>query len=760
MPKTVALEHDYYLEKYVPGQESSVVGKRRVVDAIRKDGTVFPLEVSVEEVWINEEVTYIGLLQDITARVESEKAVRESQQLLQTILDNMPMNVFVRDVDGRYLLANKSYAESHDGLYAESLDRVPAELIGKTPRDIFAPEIASEFMDSDAVVFREGEVIELEEVLFAGGEEKTLLVVKFPIYDLDGNITSLGGIDIDITDRKRAEKEIAAAKDVAEEATRAKSAFLANMSHELRTPMNAIIGYSEMLAEDAEDDGLDEMLEDLQKITAAGKHLLSLINDVLDLSKIEAGRMDLYLEKFELRELVSDVSSTAISLIEKNSNELIVNQSDDIGEMVADTTKIRQILFNLISNAAKFTENGTVTLSVDRVVEDEESMVQFAVSDTGIGIPSEKLDHVFEEFSQADESTTKNYGGTGLGLALTKRFCDMMGGRVWLESEVGVGTTFFVALPEVVRVKHEGLEEEARVSGEMDIPPPTEEQPEHEPIVPVTPTATLKPGEPEAKDALDAAARSPTVLVVDDEANARDLIRRNLEPKGCVVVEAKNGKEALELAVQVHPDLITLDVMMPGMDGWTVLKRLKGNDAVKDIPVVMISMVGDKAISASLGAVDALQKPIDRNQLHAIVKRFANITDKNVLVVEDDEAARVSMSRAMSDIDWNVDVAENGQVALDKCADSRYSLILLDLMMPVMDGFEFLHHLRGNAGPSSGASVVVVTAKTLTQEDRAILMGQAGEIISKEGRDIGEILDEVRIAIEKPELIAGSKHDK
>jgi len=672
--------------------------------------------------------TYINIYgRDITERKKVEAAARESQNLLQTILDNLPVTVFLRDRNGRFIMINKRYEE------VELVER--DEVIGRTLHEVIPKDKADEYLASDVEVIREARIMEFEEVYAHAGETRTLMVLKFPVFDLEGKVTAVGGIDVDITDRKRAEEEVAAAKEAAESATQAKSAFLANMSHELRTPMNAIIGYSEMLAEDAEDDGLDEMLEDLNKISAAGKHLLSLINDVLDLSKIEAGKMELFLETFPVAEMVNEVASTSASLIEKNDNKLELAVAEDVGEMHADMTKIRQVLFNLISNAAKFTKEGTITIEVSRKVHDEVPWIRFAVSDTGIGIPEDKLDHIFQEFSQADDSTTKEYGGTGLGLALTTSFCEMMGGSVRVESEVGVGSSFIITLPAVVEKQHEGLEEEAVIESEA----PTKAAREEE-APDATPTEEI-----DAKLAgVLTKADKPTVLVIDDEETARDLLRRHLEREGCHVVTARSGSEGLAVAANLRPKLITLDVMMPGMDGWAVLKKLKAEPDLKDIPVVMISMVGDKAISYALGAVEMMQKPVDRSRLKALVARYSRSKDKSALIVEDDPAARASMKKSLESMKWRVEEAENGAIGLEKTAGEHFGLILLDLMMPVMDGFEFLQQLRQGDSPSAESPVVVVTAMDLDAKDRARLMENVEEVVSKTDQDINEVMNEVR----------------
>ena len=368
-------------------------------------------------------------------------------------------------------------------------------------------------------------------------------------------------------------------------------------------------------------------------------------------------------------------------------------------------------------------------------MRDDVPWIRFAVSDTGIGIPEDKLDHIFEEFSQADDSTTKEYGGTGLGLALTTSFCEMMGGSVSVESEVGVGSTFIITLPAVVEKKHEGLEAEAKIKSEVPTKMAREDEAPEE-----TPT--------EAIDATLAGVLAktdkPTVLVIDDEKTARDLLRRNLEGEGCHVVTASSGSEGLKIAADLRPKLITLDVMMPGMDGWAVLRKLKADPDLKDIPVVMVSMVGDKAMSYALGAVDTMQKPVDRSRLKALVARYSQSKDKSALIVEDDPAARASMKKSLESMKWRVEEAENGAIGLEKVAGEHFGLILLDLMMPVIDGFEFLQRLRQGDSPSAKSPVVVVTAMDLNAKDRVRLMENVEEVVSKTDQDINQVMNEVR----------------
>lgn len=498
-------------------------------------------------------------------------------------------------------------------------------------------------------------------------------------------------------------------KDAALVASQAKSTFLANMSHELRTPLNAIIGYSEMLQEEAEETGNTSTVADLQKIRSAGKHLLDLINAVLDLSKIEAGKMDLYLETFPVATLAEEVVAIVQPMAEKNGNLLLKTCPLDIGTMHGDLTKVRQSLLNLLSNACKFTQSGSVSLTITRKTVNNADWITFAVTDTGVGMNPQQIQNLFEPFTQADSSTTRKFGGTGLGLAITRRFCRMMGGDITVESEMGKGSTFTLQIPANV-VSRKAIKEEHSAA--------------------------------ESAASGNAQKQLGTILVIDDDASVQELLRRSLSRHGFRVESALSGEEGLRMARKLRPNAITLDVMMPGMDGWVVLSKLKSDPDLAAIPVIMLTMVDEKNRGYSLGAADYLTKPVERERLTAVLMRYRKVQPNEALIVEDDQSSREMMCRLLENEGWRIKEAANGREALERVKEQMPGVILLDLNMPEMDGFEFIHQLRQREEWKL-IPIIVVTAKDLTAEERAELNGHVSRVLQKGTYQRDDLLEEV-----------------
>jgi PAS domain S-box-containing protein len=508
----------------------------------------------------------------------------------------------------------------------------------------------------------------------------------------------------------------------AEDANRSKSEFLANMSHELRTPLNAIIGYSEILEEDAADIGQDHFVPDLQKIRNSGKHLLGLINDVLDLSKIEAGKMDLYLESFDLNAVIKEIGDTILPMAEKNGNSIVINCPKNLGKMYADQIKVKQSLLNLLSNACKFTQGGDIRLDVEyqqRYHDGNDAaanLMVFKISDTGIGMTPAQMTKLFQSFSQADASTTRKYGGTGLGLAITKSFSQLMGGDVNVESTYGVGSTFTLWLPQTVKLENT----------------PSIQIPELNQLPQITSKSTDR----------------KTILVVDDDPATRDVLERTLTKKGYQVVSIASGTQCVQVAEQLRPDFITLDVEMPDMNGWSVLTALKEHPILASIPVIMLTMVTDRDLGYALGASEYLLKPVSIDRLTAILEKHQSRKSSGpVLVVEDDPASREMLCTLLDRRGWDVVQVENGRLALDFLKYTIPGLILLDLMMPEVDGFEVLRQLRIHPDWRN-IPVVVVTAKELTTAERQCLSEQVQGFHQKGGIDRQALLSEVEELIE------------
>ena len=542
----------------------------------------------------------------------------------------------------------------------------------------------------------------------------------------------------EIAFRKLAEESLTIAKVEAETAARTKSEFLTNMSHEIRTPLNAILGYGEILQYEAKKINRPDFVKDLQAIESSGKHLLNLINDVLDLSKMQAGKMELNVQQFKVSSMIDDVVATCLPLAKKNGNRLeAIFEETSIETMVSDEARLRQVLLNLIGNASKFTNDGVITLKISSSTAGEEDQICFEVRDTGIGIDSETLDTLFEKFTQADSSTTRKYGGTGLGLAISRRLCRMLGGDVSVTSAFGKGATFSVVIP--VDLEKKLSQMDAELAKRSATAPWKSKLADSS----VAAGSALSSEEPESKSKRKLDLRS-LVLVIDDDRLVRDLIQRYLEKEGFRVEVASGGAQGLQLAHTLRPDIITLDVMMPEVDGWQVLTQLKEDTTLSKIPVIMLTMVDDPEKAASLGANEYLPKPLDWDRFIEVVKKYQKVPNVgSILMIEDDPASRGALSRILSREGWSVSIAATGTDALAILDGELPGVILLDLILPEMDGFEFIANLK-DRGTLGKVPIIVLTGKELGKAELIQLERDVDRVLIKGEYTRAELIEEIR----------------
>jgi len=645
-----------------------------------------------------------------TSVVHLRRQAADTWRLLRQLIDNADAQIVVKSLDGRYLMVNRHWQELFAMTNSESATR--------TADDFHRPEAAHQIRGADRLVIESNAPVNQERRFWVNGEEHVYWANRFPLHDETGKIIAIGIVGTDITALKKAEQALIEAREQAVEASQAKSKFLANMSHELRTPLNAIIGYAEMLDEEAEDNGLVEARADIRRVLDAGTHLLCLINDILDLSKIEAGRMELSVEDFPLSDITDAVASTAVPLMEKNGNVFEVICTERGAVLNSDPTRLRQILLNLVSNAAKFTNKGKVTMTctVSRGIDTEPDLV-VEVADTGIGMTAEQLDRLFQEFSQADSSISKRFAGTGLGLAICKRLAQMLGGDITAESVMGQGSRFILRVP--LR------------------------------LAPAVPAAQSAQGNP-ASAALPRDNDRALVLIIDDDTSSRELLARHITSDGMQVVTAASGRDGLARARQMKPDAITLDVFMDDLDGWEVLSALKDDPALRDIPVVMCSIADDRESFIALGAVEVLTKPVSREVYLKAVRRHAGTRlGAPVLIIDDMAENRALIRRQLADVGASFVEAANGREALEKIAGMDHlQCVLLDLIMPEMDGFEFLRAFRENE-KWRDVPVCVVTAKNLTRSEHDLLRKSAEQVICREGKPVGAVLGDVKMELQR-----------
>ncbi|MGB5837531.1 MAG: response regulator [Albidovulum sp.] len=625
------------------------------------------------------------------ARRRLEEAAAEQRRTVVTAVETIPDGFALYDAQDRLVLVNQRYRQ----MFASVADHL---VEGTAFEQIVRAHVCSGSVDIGEMPLEDWIASRLkrhrdpaglrEEVPLGDG---WMLVTKRKTPD-GGTVA----IYSDITDMKHRQAELETARAEAEGANDAKSLFLASMSHELRTPLNAIIGYSEMLIEDANDAGQTEPVADLERIMSSGKHLLALINDILDLSKIEAGKMEVHIETFEIAPLVEDVATTIAPLVQRNGNRMVVSIAPDVSMIETDKTKLRQNLFNLLSNATKFTKDGTVELKVTT----DGTAIEFAVRDEGIGMTAEQQSRLFQAFMQADSSTTRNYGGTGLGLAIVKQFTEILGGGIEVSSEPGKGSTFTLTLPAKYQTGHTDVED-----------------------VPV--------------------GSKPSVLVIDDDLTALRDMANLVRAEGYRVLTAENAANGLALAREYRPDAILLDVIMPERDGWSVLRELKEDPDLCSTPVILATVVGDRDMGLAFGAVDHLIKPIDPKLLVERLNRIAGHDAREVLVVDDDPGTRALYRRVLVREGWAVREAADGEKALAQLLSKRPTLVVLDLMMPNLDGFDTLRKMR-TIDALADLPVIIATSKDLSRRELEWLNANAREVVIKGEVGRAELIAAIR----------------
>ncbi len=650
----------------------------------------------------------LRLFRDSTmARKRLEAEAKRQSDMVATAIETIADGFVLFDADDRVLLANSKYRQIFPAV-------APLVQPGVPFREILEAQVKTDLVSLDGLSPEEWVETRLqrhrephgyvEERVF-GGTWVRITKRQTP----DGGKVA---VYTDITELKHRAEELEVARTEAESASQAKSQFLASMSHELRTPLNAIIGYSEMLIEEAHDLEQESFVPDLEKVAGAGRHLLMLINDILDLSKIEAGKMEVFVEDLSVDDLIRDVTGTIEPLMAKNNNLFQVIQDGPLGQMRSDQTKLRQNLFNLLSNAAKFTDNGRIDLIAERQTRADGDWLVFKVRDTGIGMTPEQVNKLFAAFTQADASTTRNYGGTGLGLNIAKSFCQMIGGDISVASTKGEGSTFTMAVPAIYHAPLEVVENEA-AAGDDDM--------------------ELAP----AND----------VLIIDDEPAARQMIAAALTKAGFAYREAPTGAKGLEMARKMPPKAIVLDIIMPHQDGWSVLKALKEDPVLCEIPVILATVLAERDLGLALGAVEYLTKPVDSEKLLRTIEGLGN-GQTEVLIVDDDKVSRDLLRRILVRRGWTVHEAHNGTRGLEQMQRLRPSIVLLDLIMPEMSGFEMLKEMQRRPDLRD-TPVIVVTSKDLSNEELAWLNEHAASVLIKDADTRTELVHELERQIPK-----------
>jgi PAS domain S-box-containing protein len=699
-----------------------------------KKGETLYLELfAVPVVFESERVGTFAIYHDITDLKKAEAAILESEHRLMDIINFLPDATLVIDHENKIIAWNHAI-EKMTGIRAD-------EMLGKGNFEYAIPFYGerrpilidlvllpqSEFEQKKyARISRVGEILTGETYTpnLKNGV-RYLLAMASPLRDAQGNI--VGAIETirDITDRKKAEEELQQAKESADSANQAKSAFLANMSHELRTPLNAIIGFTRIVRRQGEPVLPARQTENLDKVLTSADHLLNLINTVLDIAKIEAGRMDVLASNFRISSLIDLCVNTAQPLL-KPGVILEKEIKEDLSTVYSDQDKLRQIILNLLSNAAKFTHAGKIVVSASK----EKETLKISVADTGIGISQDALPRIFKEFQQADSSTTRQYGGTGLGLSISRNLARLLGGDLTIMSELGKGSTFIIAVP--IQYRKTGLTKETVPSAQINL-------------------QVVKPESKVRSENAFSPSTRKTIIVIDDDPDAVYLLQENLNKKEFKVIGARNGLDGLRMARDDHPDAILLDILMPGADGWQVLHDLKEDPISSAIPVILLTIVDKKALGFRLGASAYLLKPLDPKVVRDTLNRLIGTSKSqpiHILVVDDDPNIAEMLRQFMPKEEFILESAPDGIEGLNAIKKNRPDLLLLDIVMPRLDGFGVIDRLRSNS-ETRDLPIIVISGKDLTREENDQLKESVSMVVKKQGFEGERLVAEIKATLRK-----------
>jgi len=642
----------------------------------------------------NSIIGLVGISHDITERKRAQEALEKEKAKLEAMISGMKEGVVFADVNDKVAEVNPYFSK----LMETSKD----EIIGKTLWNFHHGEIADK-LRGHIQKFRGSSESPPVIIQRSIGNAHVIMRVQ-PIYrdkEYDGVLLNV----IDVT-------KLVNARWQAEKANRAKSEFLANMSHELRTPLNSIIGFAEVLKDGLCGELNEDQITSVIDIYESGKHLLQMINDVLDLSKVESGKLKLQLEEFSIDKAIYDVKSIIREMVNKKGVNLQINIPDDLPNIYADLVKFKQIMFNLLSNAVKFTpQKGSITVDV----KFNDNQFYISVKDTGIGISKEDQKTIFDEFKQVDSSRSREYEGTGLGLALTKKIVELHGGKIWVKSEgLGLGSEFSFALP--LRKSEDEVSQE---------------------VLAKLPSKVKVSDDPNRK----------TILVVEDNVKAAQLLCILLAEEGYKTVVATDGKKAVEMAQEIRPFAITLDIMLPKKDGWQVMQELKSFPDTNDIPVIIISVIDNQNLGFNMGALGYLVKPIDKEQFKITLNKLELAAKKEnkpqILVIDDNPEDLKLIEKFLLSNEFQVLLAPGGKEGIDKSIEVQPNLIILDLLMPEISGFDVIKSLQENP-KTKDIPVIVCTIKELTNKNKEFLNHKVKSIVQKGENAKTQLLEAIR----------------